>query len=86
MENLMTLSDLKTAFPNEWVLLGNPVYEDSSKLTVVAGIPIYHSLDKKEVCYIGKDKTEGYQKITLIYTGVVKPTRKITGIFNRITK
>jgi|GEM_PF-1467586 hypothetical protein len=57
---------------------GNPVFDDS-KLTVLAGIPIFHSQDKKEVCYIGKDKTADYQKITLVYTGMLKPSRKITG-------
>ena len=85
MEKTMEFSEIKSAFPNEWVLLGNPVF-DESKLVVLAGIPIYHSQDKKEVCYIGKDKTAGYLKITLIYTGVFKPQRKITGIFNRIAK
>jgi len=65
------------------VLLGNPVFDDS-KLAVVAGIPIFHNQDKKEVCYIGKDKTADYQKITLIYTGMHKPSRKITGIFKRV--
>ncbi len=83
MEKLLNLSEIKTLFPNEWVLLGNPVF-DESKLNVLSGIPIYHSLDKKEVCYIGRDKTSGYRKITLIYTGILKPSRKITGIFNRI--
>lgn len=66
--NSISLSELKTAFPEEWVLLGNPVM-DSSGLELISGIPIYHSKDKKEVCYIGRDKTAGYERITLIFTG-----------------
>lgn len=85
MESLQNIEDIKSLFPNEWVLLGNPVM-DNSKIDVLSGIPLFHSKDKKEVCYIGRDKTANFDKITLIYTGIIKPKRKITGIFNRITK
>ena len=85
MENLLNIKDIKDLYPNEWVLLGNPTM-DESKIDVVAGIPVFHSKDKKEVCYIGRDKTSEFDKITLIYTGTFRPTRKITGIFNRISK
>jgi hypothetical protein len=85
MEQLLNIADIKTLFPNEWVLLGNPVM-DESKIDVLAGIPLFHSKDKKEVCYIGRDKTPNFDKITLIYTGTFRPTRKITGIFNRVSK
>ena len=85
MEQLLSLSEIKVLYPNEWVLLGNPVM-DESDIDVLEGIPLFHSKDKKEVCYIGRDKTANFNKITLIYTGTFKPTRKITGIFNRIVK
>jgi hypothetical protein len=68
MANLLNISEIKTQFPNEWVLLGNPEM-DESKLDVLKGIPLFHSKDKKEVCYIGRDKTADFDKITLIYTG-----------------
>ena len=83
MEPLLKISEIKKLYPNEWVLVGNPVMDDR-KIDIVSGIPIYHSRDKKEVCYIGRDKTSDFQKITLVYTGASKPIRKITGIFNRI--
>jgi hypothetical protein len=85
MKQLITISEIKNLYPNEWVLLGNPIM-DESKIDVLEGIPLFHSKDKKEVCYIGRDKRAGFDKITLIYTGSFKPIRKITGIFNRITK
>ena len=85
MENLLNIKYIKDLYPNEWVLLGNPTM-DESKIDVVAGIPVFHSKDKKEVCYIGRDKTSEFDKITLIYTGTFRPTRKIMGIFNRISK
>ena len=85
MEQLINISDIKLLYPNEWVLIGNPVM-DESRIEVLEGIPLFHSKDKKEVCYIGRDKTANFDKITLIYTGSFRPMRKITGIFNRVTK
>ena len=83
MGQLLSINDIKERYPDEWVLVGNPIM-DESKIDVLSGIPIYHSKDKKEVCYIGRDKTSGFDKITLIFTGTFKPIRKITGIFNRV--
>ena len=83
MEQTLLLPELKQRYPDEWVLLGNPVM-DESRLEVLAGIPIYHSKDKREVCYRGRDHTAAYEKITLIFTGTARPIRKITGIFNRV--
>ncbi len=85
MENAINISDLKLLYPDECVLLGNPIM-DESKIDVISGIPLFHSKDKKEVCYIGRDKTSNFDKITIIYTGSFRPARKITGIFNRIVK
>lgn len=83
MGQSVNINEIKNLFPNEWVLLGNPLM-DERKLNVLSGILIFHSKDKKEVCYIGKDKTSDFEKITIIYTGLFPPSRKITGIFNRI--
>ncbi len=83
MNRAMTINEIRSFFPDEWVLLGNPVL-DEFRTGVVSGIPIYHSKDKKEVCYLGRDKTENYSKIKLIYTGTIKHSRIITGIFNRV--
>jgi hypothetical protein len=85
MEQLITIEDIKKLYPDEWVLIGNPIM-DNSKIDVLSGVPLFHSKDKKEVCYIGRDKTSNFDKITLIYTGSFRPIRKITGIFNRIVK
>lgn len=83
MGQLLDILEIRELYPNEWVLLGNPSL-DETNIDVLAGIPIFHSKDKKEVCYIGRDKTSTFDKITLIYTGSFRPIRKITGIFNRV--
>ena len=85
MGQVIDIAEIKNLFPDEWVLLGNPI-NGSNGIDVESGIPLYHSKDKKEVCYLGRDKTEGFNKVTLIYTGNFKPTRMLTGIFRRIEK
>lgn len=77
------IAEIKSLYPNEWVLVGNPAL-DEKNIDIVSGIPLFHSKDKKEVCYIGRDKTSLYNKISLVYTGSSQQKRKITGIFNRI--
>ena len=42
MEQLINISDIKNLYPNEWVLLGNPIM-DESKIDVLEGIPLFHS-------------------------------------------
>jgi len=81
--NILNIDEITKLYPDEWVLIGNPEM-DEKQIDVVAGIPVFHSKDKKEVCYMGRDKTAGFDKITLIYTGKPNPTRKVTGIFNQL--
>ena len=82
MGQLINIAEIKALYPNEWVLLGNPIM-DESKIDVLSGIPLFHSQDKKEVCYIGRDKTTGYSTVTIAFAGSLKQNRKI-GILSRI--
>lgn len=84
-QSVRNIDEIKNLFPDEWVLIGNPEM-DGSELHVLSGIPILHSKDKKEVCYLGKSKTGDFKTITLIYTGTFKPARVLTGIFNSTKK
>lgn len=78
----MTIDEIKNLYPDEWVLIGNPVM-DEGFLHVLSGIPVIHSRDKREVAYFGREKAKNYQTVTLIYTGTFKPARKITTLFSR---
>lgn len=82
MAQAININEIKNLYPDEWVLLGNPVM-DGSKIHVLSGIPIYHSKDQKEVCYIGRDKTSEFDKITLIFTGTFKSVRKIFSLIGK---
>ena len=79
-KNYLGLDELKKLYPDEWVLLGNPEMENTS---VLGGVILYHSKDKKEVCYIGRDKTDNYDTVTIAFAGNLKQHRKI-GILKRV--
>lgn len=78
--NYIGLNELKKLYPDEWILLGNPEMENTN---VLGGIVLYHSKDKKEVCYIGRDKTDNYDTVTIAFAGDLKQHRKI-GILRRV--
>ncbi len=78
--NYIAFDDLKKIYPNEWILLGNPEMHNTS---ILGGVVLYHSKDKKEVCYIGRDKTANFSTVTIAYTGDLKQNRKI-GILRRL--
>jgi hypothetical protein len=85
MGEVINIAAIKALYPDEWVLIGNPVM-DKSELNVLSGIPVLHSKDKKEVCYLGKSKTADFNTITIVYTGTFKASRAMTGIFNSTKK
>ena len=78
----VSIEKIKKLYPGEWVLVGNPKM-DKDLLNVLAGVPILHSKDKKEVCYLGREKVVDYQTFTLVFTGTVKPVRKIVSLYSR---
>jgi hypothetical protein len=47
MAEILTIDQMKTSYDGEWVLIGNPVTEDS--LSVVRGELLWHSKDRDEV-------------------------------------
>jgi len=81
MENsYIAFDDIKKLYPDEWVLLGDPKMKNT---LVLGGIVLYHSKDKKEVCYIGRDKTTDYSTVTIAFAGDLKQHRKI-GILRKL--
>jgi hypothetical protein len=80
IDTFVSIDELKKIFPDEWILLGDPEMKNT---TVLGGIVLYHSKDKKEVCYIGRDKTANYETVTITFAGDLKQHRKI-GILKTI--
>ena len=67
MESIyQNIDDLKQIYPSEWLLLGNPKLKNTS---VIGGIVLFHSQDKKKVYYIARDKATNYDTVTITYAG-----------------
>ena len=43
---VLTIAEIKAQYPDQWVLVGNPIIKDTKLLN---GIVLYHSKDKKEI-------------------------------------
>jgi hypothetical protein len=76
----MTIQEIKSNFPNEWILLGNPQFADN---TVIGGEVLLHGKDKTELAIQGKSLRTQYEMLKFIYTGTFKPARRI-GVLKRI--
>lgn len=81
------INDIKQSFPDEWILLGNPEIDEKNQ-TILSGVVLYHSPDKKEVSYLGKPKTSGYEKTALFYNRVTPRNKRnvISSLFYPINK
>jgi hypothetical protein len=83
----VSISDIRRNYPDEWILLGNPEIDEKNQ-TVLSGIVLYHSSDKKETVYLGKPMTSGYKKTALFFNRVT-PRRKrnvIASLFYPVNK
>jgi hypothetical protein len=80
MNSFIPFEKVQQMYPDEWVLLGNP---ETRNTHVLGGVVLYHSKDKKEVCYIGRDKTDAFSMVTIAFTGDLKQHRRI-GILRRL--
>lgn len=77
----ITLAEMKALYPNEWVLVGEADLGGEGSVgtiieKLVSGIVLYHSKDKHEVAYKGREARRGYHHCTLIYTGEIPKHRK----------
>jgi hypothetical protein len=69
MEQRFDIKEIRKSYPDEWILLGNPEI-DMQNQEILSGILLYHSPDKKEVCYLGKPLTTSYDKTALFFNRV----------------
>lgn len=62
----MTWEEIQKAYPNEWILLGDPQWVGPR---VVAGEVLFHGTDKRIVCMEGPARRKGFKTITAVFTG-----------------
>ena len=58
--------DIKKQYPDEWVVVGNPIFDD---MTLLEGVILSHHVDKRVASIEGGELREGFNKFTLIFTG-----------------
>ena len=81
MQPILTIDEIKAQYPDQWVLVGNPILKDLDTLEaiinkLVQGVVLFASKDKREIAYKAKDLREGYEGITCVYTGEMPRNRK----------
>ena len=78
----LSFEKIKNLYPNEWVLIGNPELrnpevEASIVSQLIGGVVVFHSKDKKELAYKGRDLRKGFESITCVWTGEIPKNRKL---------
>lgn len=78
---VLTIAEIKAQYPDQWVLVGNPVLKDLDILEaiinkLISGIVLFASKDKREIAYKAKDLRQGYDGITCVYTGELPQNRR----------
>lgn len=78
---VLTIAEIKAQYPDQWVLVGNPILKDLEVLEaiinkLVSGTVLFASKDKREIAYKAKDLRQGYEGITCVYTGELPQNRR----------
>ena len=70
---VLSFEEIKKMCPDEWVVLGNPVYDG---FKVVSGILILHGKDKRELAYAGRELVKKFESFAFRFTGETPKNRK----------
>lgn len=86
MENIaidnkaLSVEDIKKMYPDQWVLLGNPVLRNPQSNgailnRLITGIVLSASKNKRELAEKAKDVISDYAETACVYTGKVAKNR-----------
>ena len=76
----LEIEQIKRLFPDEWVLIGDPTMNETG-IQVLSGIVLFHSKDKREVAYFGREMVKAYKMYTLIFIRSENTPRKLPRLF-----
>ncbi|MFZ4476868.1 MAG: hypothetical protein ACOYPR_16845 [Saprospiraceae bacterium] len=68
-DKILTWEEIKTQYPDEWVVLGNPIFDG---MQILNGTVLAHHPDKRVASIEGGERREGFNKFTLTFTGQLK--------------
>jgi hypothetical protein len=66
MDKVQSLENIKKNYPNEWVLLGNPLILHDK---VSKGLLLFHHEDKKTVLLFAQNAIADYDMVKVLFTG-----------------
>jgi len=73
-----SIEDIKASYPDEWILLGNPVRKSEQEIAILSGVVLYHSPDKRELAYRDKPLLKKYDRVALFFNRVTpRPKRPV---------
>jgi hypothetical protein len=65
-DKILTWDEIKNQYPDEWVVLGNPLFDG---MKILEGIVLAHHSDKRVASIEGGERRKGFKKFTLTFTG-----------------
>lgn len=68
------MAEIEIRYPNQWVVIGNPVFEG---MDILEGVVIAHHADKRIASMEGGERRAPFKKVTLFYVGKKPPPRRI---------
>jgi ribosomal protein L21 len=80
--DIISWDEIKNLYPDEWVVIGNPVFDG---MKVLNGVVLAHHKDKRVASIEGGERREGYKKFTITFTGQNKSNYHI-GLLRTIHK
>lgn len=80
-DQFIPVSELKSLYPNEWVLLANPQKKNNALL---GGLVLIHDADKRSFALKAKDLLKKYPGATHFFTGEA-PSHARTGLARKTT-
>ena len=81
-DKILTWDDIKIQYPDEWVVLGNPIFDG---MKILKGTVLAHHSDKRVASIEGGERREGFNKFTVSFTGQIKSNYHI-GLLRTIHK
>ncbi len=77
-----TYEEIKTQYPDEWILIGNlelkdPLLQTNISRNFKSGVVLLHNVNRFEIARHSKEARVGYSNITLIYTGNIPQNRPL---------
>ena len=76
----LTIEEIRSQYPDQWVLIGNPVLKNPDLAPIVQqliqGFVLAASKDKREVAFKAKEARIGYNSTACIWTGEFPKNRR----------